>query len=145
MYKWRFGSGSKIYNFPPTVQNFSDTFADLVPQTVRMPGVSGGFDNYGSEAAPSEIGVVRLNFTLTDDWVKVAYSESDVAIAMHAARDAVVKMAAWGRMKLFRTIYGTTERFCWARVNNINMAQNDENNTHLWQPVQVVFQSSDPF
>jgi phage-related protein len=141
---WRFGSGSRIYLFPHTVHAVDDNFADLVPRTNRMPGVDGGFDNYGNGRAPKEIGSVRMSFLVESDWARRTYSESDPIAAMILARDAINEMLDWGKLKLFRPM-GETERFCNARVDSINMPESHERNTHLWLPVSIIFQVNNPF
>src|SRR5512134_2799678 len=120
----RFNAGGLIYTFPTIQAEFVTNFANLVPATARLPGLSGGFDDYGDDAAPSEIGRVTLNFTL------VAYSRAD----MTARRDAVYAMAGWGQRRLWLrpTNHPTDpERWCNAKVNSIRMVERLDANTDL--------------
>lgn len=143
MTDYRFGVGSRVYTFPTPMQAIDDNFNNVVPQTTRLPGLSGGFDNFGTDPAPAEIGKVTLSFTLRLDWAMHTYSESDPAIAMQMARDAVNAMQHWGKTKLFKPA-GDTTRFCYARINNIDMPYNENRNSSIWQPVSINFQCSDP-
>lgn len=132
----QFGEGATKYIFPMTLQSYSDNFGDLVPSTQRLPGVDGGFDLYGDDPAPAEVGSVRLGYTL------IATSRS----GMDDLRDAVAAMKAWGKQRLFMqpTDPADAIRWTWAKVNNIQMAQEPSLHTDLWQPVTVIWQCADP-
>lgn len=132
----RFGRGSNVYTFPDTQQSFNTNFADLVPVTQRLPGLSGGFDHYGNDPAPSSIGRVQLTY----------YLLSATRSGMDTLRDACKRMAAWGKQPLWlRPTDGSAERWCMARVNNISINEDLRGNTDLWQPVNIIFQVSDPW
>jgi hypothetical protein len=119
----------------PKVQTFRTTFGDLVPNTVRMPGVSGGFDQYGSEAAPCEVGQVSVSFVL----------KSATREGMQALIDAVNALAWIGKRKLIFQPQGTLPiRWCWARVNNISIPRQPAQQTEYHQPVTINFQVGDP-
>ncbi len=123
------------YTFPGNGLKFSPTFGDVVTRTGRLPGLDGGFDEYGKGQAPNEVGNITLSFTL------IATTRS----AMQAKRDAVLALAAVGKQELRWKPAGFTEfRFCNARVNNIRMPQDPSGQTDLWQPVSMNFQVSDP-
>lgn len=131
----RFGSGAQIYNFPDTQQAYRDNFTNVVTRTVRLPGLSGGFDQYGTDAAPHEIGNVSITFVL------VAESRGE----MQAKRDTVNALASWGVRRLYMQPGDQSERWCEARVNNIQMAQRIDAWSDLHQPVTIDFQVSDPY
>ena len=132
----RFGLGSHMYTFPDTLQEYRDNFGDCVPHTRRLPGMDGGFDQFGDEAAPIQIGKV------TQAWFLVAETRPE----MDALRDAVWAMAAWGKALLWMqpTDPSEAERFCWARVNNIQMPKREHEHTDLFQRVVTVWQVDDP-
>lgn len=132
-----FGAGATLYTFPITTAELVYNFADLVPATTRLPGVSGGYNAYGNVAAPSEVGSVRVAFTL------IASTKAQ----MEALRDSVNAMARWGVQKLLAQPSDTAmrARWCVARINNIQMNQNGADASHdLWQKVSIDFQVSFP-
>ncbi len=123
------------YTFPGTDLNFSPNFGDVVPRTGRLPGVDGGYDEYGSMPAPGEVGNITLSFKL------VTRQRS----AMPALRDEVLALLNMGKQVLRWTPEGEdTFRFCWARVNNIRIAQQPSKQTGLSQSVVISFQVSAP-
>jgi hypothetical protein len=124
------------YVFPDEQGSFRTNFANLVTKVERLPGQDGGYDFYGSGPAPAEIGNVGFTFYLT----------AETRGEMQAKRDAVLKMAAWGKQRL-TMLPGdlSPARWCNARINNITLSQNFGQNTDLIQPVTVDFQVSDPF
>lgn len=133
----RFVARGTTYTFPtsPGEQDYRTNFAELVPATVRMPGASGGYDGYGDGRAPSAIGNVQFSY----------YLVSDTRAGMTALRDAAATMADRGVGRLYQTMTDGTERWCWARVNNITMSERRHMHSDLFQLVQVSMQVSDPF
>lgn len=124
------------YTFPSELVEFNDNFADTTPQTVRLPGMSGGFNSDGDKASQTAIGKVVVGFWL------VTQSRAD----MDALRDAVNAMVHYGYQRL---TYQPTEptddvRFCWARVNFISMSERKDEHTDLHQKVSVTFQAPNP-
>lgn len=132
----RFGSGSRIYYFPPAT-SFSDTFSNLVPRTVRLPGTSGGFDELLGGAAPAEIGKVQAMW-----YVRPAPGESITALL-----DSLKEIEDWGEQKLYSLPWDTTyrERWCYARVNDIQTPENAKDHPEKWQRVSLTWQVSDPY
>lgn len=123
------------YSFPGNGLTFSPSFGDVVPRTGRMPGLDGGFDEYGTGQAPSEVGNITMTFTL------IATDRDD----MQAKRDAVLALKRKGVQELLWKPQGFTEfRFCRARINNIRIAQTPSAHTDLWQNVSINFQVADP-
>jgi hypothetical protein len=139
----RFVANGVTYTFPPVVKSLSDNFTNVVTRTVRLPGMDGGFDTYGSGRLPTEIGNIQLSFTLMEDWAVRTYGGSQ-AEAMQAARDALNKTPYLGLGKLYIEA-GSDERWAWCKVNNINMPKNHDRNTHLWQPVSMDLQAALPY
>lgn len=133
----RFGFGDDYYTFPDTLQDYRDNFADVVPRTVRLPGMSGGFDQFGDDAAPGQIGKITQRLYLTAD------DRED----MDALRDAVRRIKTWGTKLLWMqpTDPAEGERFCWARMNNVHMPKREQDHTDLFQPVTITWQVADPF
>lgn len=132
----RFGQGDELYTFDTGQQiSLRDNFRDVTPRTNRLPGLPGGFDEYGTAAAPAEIGNVQVVFWLI----------ADGAIAMQTAKQQVGAMKAWGKKVLYKQPYGdATERFCWARVNSIEFSENAKEQPHRRLRVEVNFQVDHP-
>lgn len=132
----KFIANGNTYTFPtsPGDQSFNTNFANLVPHSTRLPGADGGFDEFGMSRAPADIGSVQLSVVL------VAASRA----AMQPLRDALKMIAAWGKGRLIDNLNGV-ERWCWARVNSIDVTENRQNNTDLFQPIKLTFQVSDPY
>lgn len=121
------------YTFP-NPDSLSWNFADLLPDTSRMIGLSGGFDAYGTDPAPAEIGRVSIGFNL------IVAAPAD----MQAAIDAVGALASLGVQTLTYQPEGTlAQRWCKARVNSIPRSLRAENGL-VSQPITAVFQVADP-
>src|SRR5687768_4199120 len=101
------------YTFPTTQSQLRDNFSDMVPRTTRIPGADGGFDQFGEEKAPSEIGSVSVSFE------QYADSNED----LQTKRDLVRAMAAWGVCTLHKDCGAEGTRYCSARVNSITMTE----------------------
>jgi hypothetical protein len=131
----RFRAGSQEYSFP-FLQAWHDNFGDVVPRTLRLPMVNGGFDELGNEPAPAEIGSVRVSFGLV----------AETLAEMTTLLDEVRGMARWGKGRLFMhpADPAAEERWCWARVNSLPVSHNYERHTDLHQRIQMTFQVSDP-
>lgn len=127
----RFGD----YTFPATLQEFNTNFGDLLTQTVRLPGMSGGIDNLGSEPAAAEVGTIRLTFKLTATSLE----------AITGLKDDVMAMRYWGIKPLYLqpTDAADAVRWCLARVQNIQMNQ-DLKKSEMWQTVTITFQVPTP-
>lgn len=106
-----------------------------VPRVTRLPGVSGGFDEFGFSPSPSEIGNVRFRF------IMIASTES----AMSPLRDAVKGLPTLGVDRLYIEPYaGATQRWAWARINNITMPEDYRKRARNYQEVTIDFQLSNP-
>ena len=134
----RFGTGSTIYEFTPDNQvSLSDNFGNAVPQTTRLPGVSGGLDEYGRGIAPTEIGNVSVTF-----WLFFSSTADKTA-----KLDALKTMQSWGVQRLFKqsSDNNADERYCDARINNIRTPENAKDLPHERIRVSINFQVSNPF
>lgn len=135
----RFGIGSQVYAFPDTSvlqQSMSDNFANAVPRTTRLPGLQGGFDEFGDEEAPAEIGKVTLDLNLFAD------ARSD----MTALLDALRAMKSWGKKRLYMQLDDSGEdvRWCNARINHIQ-SPSDLKTLGVHHHVKVIWQAPDPY
>ncbi len=126
----RFGS----YQFK-NVEKATTSFGGVRAATTKLPGMHGAYDEYGMGEAPSDTGNVRVQF----------YLAARRMAEMTALRDAVTLLKAWGVTKLYMQPYDLTlaERFCWARVNDIQMPEDASKATERLQPVTINFQVAD--
>lgn len=135
----RFGEGTREYTFVPDDQiNLATNFADLVPQTSRLPGTSGGFNQFGNEPLPSEVGSINYSF-----WMYFASVSAAVT-----ARDNLMAVTDWGLQKLFMLPQNDSaqgERWTWATVNNVSANFNSQSLNHVRMRVTMTFQVPDPF
>ena len=123
------------YTFP-SVKSLVHNFGDSVPKTIRVPGMDGGYSNYGWKRPPSEIGKVTVTFTLV----------SQTQIDMYTRRDAVLAPAANGKQKLVWTPDGSsTERWCYAVMNAAPMVVTLDRLPNLFHEISLTFQVDDPF
>ena len=131
-----FGIGDELYTFEATRQvSLRDNFRDVVARTSRLPGLAGGYDEYGSQAAPEEIGNVQCVFWL----------EADTLVSMRSKLDALAAMESWGKKLLVKQPMGSAvERFCWARVNDIGLPMNVRDVPHQRIRIEVNFQVDNP-
>lgn len=102
------------YTFPDTIPERGEliysNFSNTVPRVVKLPGMDGGFDEYGDDPPARETGAVRYRFVLT----------ADSAAEMMQKHDAVMAMASYGRALLTVEAAPGEQRFTWAKVNNIS-------------------------
>lgn len=132
----RFGSGDELYEFEPEDQiSLRDNFRDAVPRTTRLPGVSGGFDEFGSDPAPGEIGNVQVNI-----WIQ-AETEDEMTRKLQD----IGSMPSFGVKRLFkRPMNGDPELYCNARINSIDYTGSARNLSHRNTSVQINFQVATP-
>lgn len=127
------------FTFPDTVPERGEllraTFADAVPRVTRLPGMDGGFDEYGSDPAAREAATIRARFVL------VADTPEDMA----DARDAVMAMARYGRDVLTIETSSGDERWTYARVTDITMPTTHDSVSDKLTEVMVDFQVALPF
>ncbi len=123
--------GTYTFTFP---QTFSDNFNNVVPSTDRIPGASGGFDNYGNETPPAEIGSVNLSFVLD------ATLGTKTIREMRDEVNALTHMGAQKLTWLAQDEIPDILRWCYAKVNNITMSKDFANHSQYRQRVQITFQ-----
>lgn len=132
------GPQGQTYTFPLDSQiNFHDNFSQLLTRTKRLPGADGGFDELGDERGMSEVGTVQASF-----WLKFTNNAdaSDQVLDFKAMADYGV-----GRLFMQPTDLSLGERFCWARIDHLNAAQNVQDLPHKRQKVEAIWQVADPF
>lgn len=131
-----FGAGSSTYTFPVYQGEITTNFANTSPATTRLPGMDGGYNPYGNNRAPSEVGNVRIPFTI------VAISPAD----MQTKRDAVNSMSRYGvqKLRVQPADPAAVVRWCFARVTNVNMPIDNATSSGIWQKVTIDFQVSFP-
>lgn len=134
----RFGSGTQLYTFIASrVQAHDDTFRTLQPKVDRLPGISGGYSQFGTQPPPAGEG------TVTMDYVLVANSVEEIT----ALKDALNQMLWWGEKKLYLkpSNYPTEkERWCMATCVDVSMPVDDKK-SQLWQRVKIKWSVPNPF
>lgn len=140
----RFVANGETYTFPQPIDSDTHNFYNLVQRSVRLPGVSGGYDTRGNSPNEKENGNIAVTYRLKHGWAKKTYSETDTDIAMRKAMDAVHRMGYVGKGKLYKD-FGDDERWAWCKISNISMPTNQSRPTNLWQPVRLNYQASLPF
>ncbi len=128
----RFGLGSaEAYHFEPARQTeYQDNFADIMQQSVRVPGKDGGISPFGLGRGPAEVGNVRVGF-----WVH----GNSIAETGHLV-SLVKRMAYWGVRRLFKRHQNGELMWTWASVSSIQVPQVVRRMPHLRQQVQMTFQ-----
>src|SRR4051812_12338329 len=107
----RFRAGENEYIFDAStsvfLQDWQDNFGDGVPDTRRLGGADGGFDNYLLQPFPLEVGNVRMSVILSSETVE----------GMTALLDGIRQMRWWGKGRLFMQPADPDagERWCWAK------------------------------
>jgi hypothetical protein len=123
------------YNIPG-LQRYSDNFNDVVQRTVRRPGLDGGFDLWGAERLPKEVGSIQASW-----WLQAG----DVG-AMRGLLDEVKGLQWIGEQRLVMDPEdGTATRFANAKVINIRAPWNVANAPHRQIRVDVSFQCAEPY
>ncbi|MBK8023522.1 MAG: hypothetical protein IPK19_19335 [Chloroflexi bacterium] len=130
----RFGA----YTFPDTIPASGEivrtNFGNAVPRIDRLPGMDGGYDAFGDEAAPTEVGNVRCRFAL------VANSAAALAGQIDAARG----MSGYGRAQLVIETGAGDERWTWAKVNSLTIPTEQDAIADRYAEVTVDFQCALP-
>jgi len=107
---FRYMSPDGIYVFPPQTEG-GGNFGNAVQRTVRLPGMTGGFDEYGNGRAPGEVGNGRTM------WYLKAQSMAD----MRRLTDEAAAMADMRAGLLFVNPFdGGEMRWTRARVSDIS-------------------------
>lgn len=131
------GHDGDTYTFPtsPGDQDFHTNFGEVVGRVSRLPGASGGVDEWGQGRAPNAIGNIQFSF----------YFVTDTASDMQPLRDELKTIIEWGRGKLYDELPDGSERWVNCRVNNITISEERHKHTAYHQKVQISFQAADPF
>lgn len=129
----KFGVGTSAYIFQQDRQvSLSHNFADTVQQSVRVIGLDGGLQPFGTGRAPSAMGNLVVQYFL------LGTSNLDVKTQV----DALRKLAHQGMRKLFIRHAGKL-MWTWATVSNVRGADNVQDIPHLRQRVELNFQCVD--
>lgn len=134
----RFVASEGIWEPPADRQiSLTDNFGNLVTRVQRMPGVDGGFDEYGDGPAPGEVGHVQA-FVLIDE----RYPELIKQIL-----DEWRGISTWGTGRLYKRVMGSDDdvRWCEARVSSLPFTQSARERSHRRQRIQMSFQVASPF
>jgi hypothetical protein len=122
----------------PSPQSISDNFLDFVPSTERIMGMDGGFDNYGDDTAPQQIGNVAISYILS----------TDSPTTMQTMIDSFSKLASYGRQELRKWPDGASDtqfRFCNAKFNNVSVSEDMAEGVDFYhRRLTVNFQVDDP-
>jgi hypothetical protein len=130
-----------IYVFPQKRQiSMRDNFGNVVTRTTRLPGTPGAYDEYGDGPAPGEVGNVQVFL-----WV-----EGDTPREINAELEMLRSMTDWGAGRLLKRVMDdpgipSSERWCEARLSNVDFSQSARDLPHQRQRVQVNFQVANPY
>jgi len=118
------------------VQDWRDNFGDVVPRTVRLPGAHGGYDEYGVDPAPGEIGNVQGTLK----------HKATPASAMVSWLDTLRSASRQKKGRLYMQPADETEeeRWCSARLNNLTTNHSENAHTGIMMEAKFSFQVSDP-
>lgn len=135
----KFGDGGlagREYVFNPDDQiSLSNNFSDVVPQTARILGASGGFNQYGRSAPPTSIGTISYTYWLYFD------NTADAIVK----RDALMAASGWGLQRLYvKPQNGDDVRYTRALVNNSTANFNAADLNHRRMRVTITFHVPDP-
>lgn len=132
----RFVAKGNTYTFPtaPGDQEFRTNFANLLRSNTRLPGVDGGYREWGWGKAPAENGMIQF----------AIYLESATRSGMQSLRDSLRTMQAWGMGLLYDTINGV-DRWSYCAITAIDMPEERHKHSDLYQRVQLTFETPDPF
>ena len=140
----RFGAGSQLYEFVPARQiTLRDNFRDLVQQATRLPGLSGGINEYGTGPSPRAIGNVQTVFWLSVDENLAPDAQ---AVQMQALKSEVAKMSSFGVKRLYKQPMDTSldQRYCEASISSISYTETSAEQPHARLRVQVNWQVTNP-
>lgn len=129
----RFGTGDRVFFFERENQvSLNDNFTNVLTRTSRLPGVDGGFDEFGDDKSPNAVGNVSVSF-----WVK----KNSLAEMTRRIRE-LDAMVSWGVSRLYKqpTDPNEPELFADARVDNISRPQHVLRSTHRQINISMDFQ-----
>lgn len=140
----RFGSGSEVYTFDQSrLVSLRDNFRDLVQRATRLPGLSGGVNEYGVAPSPRAVGNVQATFWLIAD---EHLTPDEQAQQMEQLKSDVARMSSFGVRRLYKQPTDATldERYCEASISNINYTETSSEQPHARLRVQVNWQVTNP-
>ena len=140
----RFGAGAQLYTFVPSNQiSLRDNFRDLVQQATRLPGLSGGVNEYGTGPSPRAIGNVQAVFWLLAD---ESLPPDEQAKQIQALKSDVATMSSYGVKRLYKQPADATEaqRYCEASISSISYTETSAEQPHARLRVQVNWQVTNP-
>jgi len=130
-------NGSGSYDFPPNYQqSLDDNFTNMLARSVRLPGMDGGLDEFGTGVAPSSVGNIPFEFFLVSPTLE----------GMEVLRRQVGALVDWGVGALFYQPADPALPTVWtyARLNNVGKSQKLSEHTNRFQRVALTLQTS-PF
>lgn len=134
----KFVANGNTYTFPPSPgdQDYNDNFKKVRTAYAQIPGADGGVDEFGMGRAPSNNGKITFGI----------YLISTTRTGMQPLRDALNVIRDWGAGQLYfqPTDTNLIPRWCNCRVSDIQIGEERQKNTDLWQPVHMVFEG-EPF
>lgn len=124
------------YTFPtsPADQDFNPRLQNLETHITTLPGVDGGYDEDGMGRSNAQNGIAQFSI----------YLVSTTRAGMQAKRDALHVISSWGVGALYDNT-GAGERWAYGRIMNIEMQEKRQENTDLFQRVQLTFLVNPPF
>jgi hypothetical protein len=127
------------YYFQEGQTSFSTNFRNLLTSVEKIPGVSGGFDNFGKGKTPQETGSIQLSIYL---------SPEDELQDITQLKDDLSRIVGWGKAFLFMVPENRPEgkyymRFAECRVNNLTMSEKADDQPDVYQTAQLTLQASD--
>lgn len=129
-------TGSLGQEFPlPPLSGWSTNFRSLRTSTMTVPGVSGGFDLYGAEAAPSQVGVVSVEYYIDDPDPMVMWASKEFL--------SYITAAGRGRLWLRPQAPGDPHVWCTARVQDAPRIERVDDNTDHYAKVTIVFEAAE--
>lgn len=140
----RFGAGNEVYTFDQSrLISLRDNFRDLVQQATRLPGLSGGINEYGVGASPRSVGNVQAVFWLIAD---EDLTPDEQAQQMETLKSDVARMSSFGVKRLYKQPGDATEveRYCEASISNISYTETASDQPHARLRVQVNWQVTNP-
>jgi hypothetical protein len=127
----RFGNGARSYDFTALhLRSMPSGFGDILTNTIRLIGLSGGFNNNGRNRNRRAIGTLQASFLIRADG-----TASDMA----QKQRAIYAMQDWGEARLFKEYGDEVQVWTWASITNIQMPQRADDHSYIWQDVQISF------
>jgi hypothetical protein len=134
----KFISSSIEYRFPNDQTSLSWNFANLSPKVTKMPGMSGGFDEYLGGPAPSETGNINIGWKLISSTWAGLRAMKDAARAIASSEEGYLFVIPEDQQDESRGL-----RWVETRLNNMSVPENAAAGTSE-QAVTAQFQAVNP-